>query len=452
MSHRWKNALLLPLGAENAFFHSDLDALAVRDAKKGQSFEFGFDFASYSFLLTEMLSQGVSGVHIARVDGFDPAAAISSIELPRLKGVDIDHGIADRTKRLLTPFTRALGHEAEHLSPTGTIFTPAAAHATQLSPEQREIWALLCMTFNTAYQLLLASKERSLAAFPLDRGRSALTRLLALNVDPNAARVPAALLAALNTYQNGSVPAIIALDTATSAAGSRWAEEFESLLEDEDYREYCLHKNELGWAQRIDGAMARLTVLSKRLARSGPFRGVVRFGQKYVSVSTGLPVDSIDLGLDSQGRSFLPPIVDVAPAIRRANSAWASTRNGRATRFVIDRFEWIDADFVPERINLHAELGLAWLLTQYTFRPALQAFATAAEIPKATRPLVKDSLERHFQARLGNPTVCSAHHARITLDDVVHRWRWKRDFLEVDINACCEESGRTALFTMLSGG
>lgn len=438
------NSLLMPIGFESALFSGISSEGAL-----GTRFDFGFDVGAIPYLLVEVLSQGATGLHvISDPRGFELAQKLRDASLAGVRASDKSGSVAKRTRAIFEPLAASLGFDPDQLGPTPVPLTPPVLYGMDLPPESRATWSRMCEAYNAVYQLLLGMQARTMVAIPVERSIILLQGLLAESRDPTARIAPAAVMGALRTYKHQSVPAVLPLDMSTSSVSEQWIRGFRDLLDDVTYQTYCATKHELGRAERVEGALTRMGVLALRVVRSGPFSSLVKFGQKSISISSGVPVEELAVAPSLQKVNYMPPIVDVSHSLRRAHRRWMDSLAPRKPMHMqVPGFEWIGADYY--RQHMVAEISTDWLLSEYVLKPPLTAKHLKGSKSGEYWAVLRKVFDEHIAARAGTDVMCETHGVSIGRDDVQWDWDQEQSKLCIEMDACCEGAARHTVARIL---
>ncbi|MGH3053413.1 MAG: hypothetical protein ACRDL7_00365 [Gaiellaceae bacterium] len=176
-----------------------------------------------------------------------------------------------------------------------------------------EVW-------NAVVTWQLGHRNELQVEIPTARVNAAIAYLRKKCATRREAAIRLAVLASIfASYRTASIHSLV-----TASSNSREAvDAFNELFDDATYRELAGYAQGLGWPDKFEWAKRRIERAARSIARRRYLRGILSIGRRIISTSTrfDLPDDKSLAPLFDGGYS--PPLVRLAPALRRARRTWA---------------------------------------------------------------------------------------------------------------------------------
>lgn len=351
--------------------------------------------------------------------------------------IDKDLKVKQRTRILLQcmfeelvlPIDAIDAMEEPFIGPERAIMMAAnREHSRHLA----DLIAIACFT----YQLLLGIEHRLQISIPLNAFRAALARIRAVVRSENASMSLSFLSGLMQTYSPYTVGSF---EIAMSTASDTQIEIFQSFLDDEDFEEYSEWRHLLGFPHKIKMAIRKAHVLCKRILRKRKTKTLIDYGVRVIAANSGVSVPDDKLSEVIGISDFMPPIVDMSGAIRRAQKSWLA-HHPKYTQLIThspsapDLSSWL----IGKRGQGMMSVGRRWLIGMYK-EPDLSTFA-----PDDAQQI----LLNHCAKRLSIPTTCKIHMMDIAFSD----WRieWEPEKINFHVSACCEDHIKETWVYMLA--
>lgn len=437
MDQEHQNRILLPIGCSNLFYA--MSTVAPEQIASGTvEVPFGFHPEALSNLVNEFISQGAVEIAI------DPYSAFygNTDDLPaslRDRILVVDHEKDDEalTRHIFGAIASELGFETGWIE---IISDPLVGPQRRLleikDPDMRSNFIDLICAFNFTYHLVLGIRHRLQIDVPIFEYHATLKRLRRKISDPNNAAKIAFIEGAIGTY---NLQAVGALDVVEPAASDSQKRSFERFLKEEEYQQYSELRHALGVSDRVVAVSKELWTQALRVVRLEKFRGLLNYGVRVASVSSGLPLPTFDLFRASRGEPYAPPIVRLTNAISAARQQWLEANQTLAVMsFGYEGYENIEERLFVDRGVGTFTIDTSWFIGMFTFGDG--------HVPNVLEPSTQKTLMRYFTINLMPPYICPVHRDSISMNDVTVNWSVPS--LEISIRGCCERAMKEAWVQM----
>lgn len=400
-------------------------------------FGFSFDSSALPFVISELVSQGATGLAI------DSTSKLATVrpQLPiairnRTRVLDRRNRIRDRVNQVFRPIADEIGLNPADVDLITDPIVGPQRHVLDLPPERKSTWSDLLLTHSATFHLLLGISSRIQIDIPLREFKDAVHRLHPLVKEPTSRATIGFLEALIDSYTPYIVGSAAPM---LSANDDAWVQVFEEFMEDAAYQEYAATRSALGYSARARAAVARTWTIARRMLKHKVSQRLLKFTAASVKASTGLPADPTDVFSDYFERThYLPPIVKTTTQLARAQRLWLQA-NPLYTGTMVPQFEhfnWLASARVPHLVSASIEIDREWFTSLYTTEPPLDLTETKWQ----------RAFERFFAINLEPPYICSQHDIEIGCDDVLVSWGKAR--VKMSMTCCCENAGKAAFASM----
>lgn len=272
------------------------------------------DASAFPFMIEEIVSYGAVSIGV-------PAGSLSIFALDSLPAIlrrrikILDKGLhtlkMDRAFR--EPICKEFGLKREF---------PGKGVITFEQPLPKPIGdAILCLETEW-YLFMLGLKNGLQINVDVSRIRKAAL-LLRKHTKDSATRAVLATMAGILAPYRPTQTEVIEMVPAESG---ELVQTFLALVEDETYRAISKEFHNIGFPSRLREGLSRITTLSKRIVRKSKFKNIVTMGTKTITAATQIPLPDGELGERLLQKNYLPPTLNLAPALKKAKDAWERSR------------------------------------------------------------------------------------------------------------------------------
>ncbi len=430
-----QNRVLLPLGCSHIFYAADEGAAKLESANR-KLVTFGFHGDALVHLIGEFISQGAVGITVDPFSGF--AGHLEQLPHPfrtRVSVVDQDKTTQGLATQIFAPIAEEFGFDPNWVEVIGDPIAGPQRRLLEIEDSVRKNqFAKLLYGYNFTYHFLLGIRHQLQIDIPIGDFRTVLGNLRSAVRGGEAAAHLAFLEGAISSYKDCSIGAI---EVARSVATEAQKANFELYLADEEYKRYSELKYSLGIRERATSAVRRLWEQTQALLRRRVLKSVLNYGVRVASVSTGIPLPTVDMG-DAPTR-YSPPIVQLRSAISAARRRWLALAPGLAPmKFNYPSFQNLEYRLFSERKNGSIAVESGWFRSLYS--------SIDGPYETVEDPDVQAIFLRFFATNLNPAYTCPTHRDTISINDV--QVSWSDVTIQFDVSGCCEESIKGALAQM----
>lgn len=228
----------------------------------------------------------------------------------RIKFIRADIGVLKLATTILSPVFEE--HHIGIIEPNGySVRGTGEQLDEELSRDVFSSWHML-------YEFLLGLKYKLEVDIDIERFRKAVSTIRQKSKNPESRANMSILEGILNCYNLGEVECLRIVPHAVKEQ----KESFISFLEDVDYEELSKANFGLGIPLHFKKYSIRIRHLVRRIVSNDRFPHIFEACSKPLMIATQVPIPSSDLVKTMMPSSYIPPIVNLEPALHQARKAW----------------------------------------------------------------------------------------------------------------------------------
>jgi hypothetical protein len=265
------------------------------------------DGSSLPFLIEEFVSLAVTEVAIVK-------------NFPASDFIDhLPQGLKNRV--VLVKEQQAFSKLQALFAPIAEEFELVLSYGIQyLKPLPRDLSDSIGTLYFSLHTYLIALEHELQIDINLRAVKNAIAALRQSSRNPQARSNLAILSGIFETYDYKQLDSV----ELHSSAPERLISIFQEFVEDETYRNMSTHAHSLGFPIYARRSMTVLKRLAKKLVSKAPFKDIVNLSSRGISTATSLPIPDSDMYASMIKKGYLPPIVPLDEAIKRAKKSWES--------------------------------------------------------------------------------------------------------------------------------
>lgn len=268
------------------------------------------DLTSFEFIVEALVANSASAIALESQGKKIDDRLLNNVPRTlrkRIKFIDADRGALGLATTVFSPI-----FEEYHIEPDGYVVSITEG---QLDAQLRDAifssWVIL-------HELLLGLKYKLEVDIEIEQFRKAVSTIRQKSRNPESRANMSILEGILNLY---GLDEIEGLRIAPHAAKEQ-KESFIRFLEDLDYEELSKANFGLGLPLHFKKYSIRIRQLVRRIVSNDEFPHIFEACSKPLMVATQVPVPSSDLVKTMVPSSYIPPIVNLKPALHQARKAW----------------------------------------------------------------------------------------------------------------------------------
>jgi hypothetical protein len=429
--------LLLPIGAENAFFRITNGGITEGE------FSFAADDSGFEYIAEEIIGQGATGFAVDALSFFaKPSPATSSILLRRVQCLDRRRNVHLKALAVLKPIIDELGTPTNNYGDiVHSWIGPAVVALNEKRDEaERQADHSVFQLYASLYHLLLGIRYHLQIDIDIARTWSAAQRLYSRCHTSEARTNLSFISGLLASYRKTDVGGLV---VAVASNTNDLVASFEEFVDDEIYRQFSVERHSLGILIQVKHALSQTKRLARRLIRKKHFARFFSYGVKTVSLAVAAPIPNSELAEVLLSDKYLPPILSLEKSLLRARNAWTTQSPSTVLSFEAEMFQRGPRVTSPKsRTYLAPELRVTYdiydFLDMFTFN----------DLPRPDEPGVRRAFEDYWNANLTSPVRCQLHDTEADISAITVEWTSNE--LAFRIRTCCEDAAERALITMLS--
>jgi predicted transport protein len=274
------------------------------------------DYSVIPFLIEEFIALGACGIVYRSLE--EPKY-LRSVVIPELRRCFIvDNGRRDKdVVNTLAPLSEEFECEISGGGSVMRRLTPSNSSADIPGPQIMEVAGALLA-------LLIGQRYEAEVQIDLPAVQGALEQLDRICRSSRARATVAVLRSVFSAYRPVQTDTVVVKPNATEQQLSL----FLRFVEDSTYREMSRAARGFGMPGRSRRAAQLFSRAARALVQKTPFRQAVNLGSKGLSAATHLPMPDADVASSLFRKDYLPPVVNLSDAMRRATEQWHRVNPG----------------------------------------------------------------------------------------------------------------------------